>query len=166
MTQRVSDERVKALSHSPNEMERMLASDLRDERQARRAAEAEVERLKHYVEQTDQEVDDMRRQRETADWRAETAKAEVKRLKHDAVRGQELETVICMHTHFTGEPPYVGTEGLKLAVVECISRAEAAEAKLAQYEAVVQAARGLSFGIDRQKLLDALAKLKERTDGT
>ena len=32
--------------------------------------------------------------------------------------GQELETAICMHTHFTGDPPYVGTEGLVLAIKE------------------------------------------------
>ena len=40
------------------------------------------------------------------------------RLRHDAKLGQELETAVCMHTHFTGEPPYVGTEGLVLAIKE------------------------------------------------
>ena len=46
------------------------------------------------------------------------------RLERDAHLGNELESAICLYTHFTGEPPYVGTSGLVLAIREagCASK--------------------------------------------
>lgn len=48
----------------------------------------------------------------------ELTEKKYEQLRHDASIGQQLEGWICMHTHFTGEPPYVGTEGLLLALEE------------------------------------------------
>ena len=43
---------------------------------------------------------------------------EYRRLKFDAIVGQELESAVCMYTHFTGDPPYVGNKGLVRAIKE------------------------------------------------
>lgn len=58
----------------------------------------------------------------------ERLRAENERLREKAERFQKLdaeaanhvETVICMRTHFTGEPPYVGWKGLGLALNEAL----------------------------------------------
>lgn len=39
-----------------------------------------------------------------------------KRMFQDTANA--LEVVVCMYTHFTGDPPYVGDEGLVLAIKE------------------------------------------------
>lgn len=47
--------------------------------------------------------------------------AEIKRLeKLDREAATYVESVICMRTHFTGQPPYVGWKGLGLALKEVL----------------------------------------------
>lgn len=50
--------------------------------------------------------------------------AEIKRLqkfeKLDREVATYIESVICLRTHFTGNPPYVGWKGLGLALTECL----------------------------------------------
>jgi hypothetical protein len=41
-------------------------------------------------------------------------------LWNDAKLGQECESLIALKTHFTGEPPYVGNEGVLLALREAL----------------------------------------------
>jgi len=67
---------------------------------------------------------DLMRALETAWTELAARDAEIDRLRHDARLGQELETAVCMHTHFTAEPPYVGTEGLVLAIKETAAKAK------------------------------------------
>lgn len=51
----------------------------------------------------------------------ERLRAENERLRRlDAQAATHVETVICMRTHFTGEPPYVGWKGLGLALREAL----------------------------------------------
>ena len=52
--------------------------------------------------------------------------AELERMDSEAA--EYVESVICMRTHFTGNPPYVGWKGLGLALTETLDRAERAEA--------------------------------------
>lgn len=40
--------------------------------------------------------------------------------KLDSEASEYVESVICMRTHFTGEPPYVGWKGLGLALNEVL----------------------------------------------
>lgn len=42
----------------------------------------------------------------------------------DAEAAEYVESVICMRTHFTGQPPYVGWKGLGLALREYMDRME------------------------------------------
>jgi hypothetical protein len=42
----------------------------------------------------------------------------IRRLRGDAGLGEALKTMIICHTHYTGEPPYVGNEGIELALRE------------------------------------------------
>jgi hypothetical protein len=54
------------------------------------------------------------------------AEAEIERLrKLDREAATYVETVICMRTKFTGEPPYVGWKGLGLALTERLDELEA-----------------------------------------
>jgi len=64
---------------------------------------------------------------------------------------RELEAAICLHTHFTGEPPYVGTAGLVLAVKECAAR-------IAEMEAALQAVKALtqSIAASREAVLELI----------
>lgn len=41
-----------------------------------------------------------------------------------------VEMPICMRTHFTGEPPYVGWKGLGIAIEEALDELAALRAKL------------------------------------
>ncbi len=41
-------------------------------------------------------------------------------LWNDARLGQECESLVALKTHFTGEPPYVGNEGVLLALREAL----------------------------------------------
>lgn len=67
-----------------------------------------------------------------------TLSAEVERLKEENLRLRQLdreaathvESVICMRTHFTGEPPYVGWKGLGLALNEALDQKDTAEAEV------------------------------------
>lgn len=43
----------------------------------------------------------------------------------DSEAARHVESVICMRTHFTGNPPYVGWRGLGLALTETLDRLEA-----------------------------------------
>lgn len=43
----------------------------------------------------------------------------------DREAATHVETLICMRTHFTGDPPYVGWKGLGLALKEHLDRIEA-----------------------------------------
>ncbi len=82
------------------------------------------------------------------------ANRELAVLRHDAKLGQELEAAICMLTHFTGEPPYVGTEGLVLAVKEQHARGlELAKALSVCIEAIAPSDRsGISMHEWNQRL--------------
>ena len=46
------------------------------------------------------------------------AEKRVERTKADAALGAEVDVWVCMNTHFTGEPPYVGNPGIMLALKE------------------------------------------------
>jgi len=49
--------------------------------------------------------------------------AEIARLRaRDREAAEYVESVICMRTHFTGNPPYVGWKGLGLALSEVLDR--------------------------------------------
>lgn len=50
--------------------------------------------------------------------------------EQDRKAATHIESPICMRTHFTGEPPYVGWEGLGLAMREKWDRDEAEIARL------------------------------------
>lgn len=55
--------------------------------------------------------------------------------KLDAEAATYVETEICMRTHFTGEPPYVGWKGLGLALREVLDERDRLRAALASVEA-------------------------------
>jgi hypothetical protein len=44
----------------------------------------------------------------------------VEAMRSDAALGQQCEGLIALKTHFTGEPPYVGNEGVLLALREAL----------------------------------------------
>lgn len=74
----------------------------------------EVEALRHDIE---------RHQKIAAELATENEKLREKEerfQKLDAEAANYVETVICMRTHFTGEPPYVGWQGLGLALREAL----------------------------------------------
>jgi 3-deoxy-D-arabino-heptulosonate 7-phosphate (DAHP) synthase len=48
----------------------------------------------------------------------------------DKEAATHVETVICMRTHFTGEPPYVGWKGLGLALSEALDERDRLKAAL------------------------------------
>lgn len=51
----------------------------------------------------------------------ELLRRHVERLrKRDMEAATYVESVICMRTHFTGEPPYIGWQGLGLALREAL----------------------------------------------
>lgn len=51
----------------------------------------------------------------------ELLRRHVERLrKRDMEAAEHVEEPICMRTHFTGEPPYVGWKGLGLALREAL----------------------------------------------
>jgi hypothetical protein len=49
------------------------------------------------------------------------------RLEREAAR--HVGSIICMRTHFTGDLPYVGWEGLGLALTEALDELDALKAK-------------------------------------
>lgn len=54
--------------------------------------------------------------------------AEIKRLeKLDREAATYVESAICMRTHFTGQPPYVGWKGLGLALKEVLDERDKSE---------------------------------------
>jgi hypothetical protein len=55
----------------------------------------------------------------------------------EAEAAKHVETVICMRTNFTGEPPYVGWRGLGLALTE---KLDADQARIAKLEKALSAA--------------------------
>lgn len=57
-------------------------------------------------------------------------KAEIERLRKLDAGSSEVESLICMRTHFDGEPPYVGWTGLALALKEHLDRLEAENARM------------------------------------
>ena len=65
----------------------------------------------------------------------ERLRAENERLRRlEAQAATHVETVICMRTHFTGEPPYVGWQGLGLALREALDERDRLRAELEQVE--------------------------------
>jgi hypothetical protein len=57
----------------------------------------------------------------------EEAAARIDTLERiDSEAATHVESVICLRTHFTGEPPYLGWKGLGLALTETLDR-QAAE---------------------------------------
>jgi len=74
------------------------------------------------------------------------ARAEIERLRSDAELGCECEGVIALKTHFTGDHPYVGNDGVLLALNEALDRADAAQSEAAALRAlVVRLREGLAF---------------------
>lgn len=67
--------------------------------------------------------------------------AEVRRLRHDAHIGQELEAWVCMNTAFEGDPPYVGLPGLLLALNEMRDEVRRARHDLASAEHEIELLR-------------------------
>ena len=57
--------------------------------------------------------------------------AELEQMDREAAT--YVESVICMRTHFTGNPPYVGWKGLGLALTETLDRIECLEGALQFY---------------------------------
>jgi hypothetical protein len=67
---------------------------------------------------------------EAAD-RIEQLEAEVEKWKKlDSEAATYVESVICMRTDFTGNPPYVGWEGLGLALNEALDERDRLRALL------------------------------------
>ena len=65
----------------------------------------------------------------------ERMRAENERLRRlDAQAATYVETVICMRTHFTGEPPYVGWKGLGLALREALDERDRLRAEREEVE--------------------------------
>lgn len=61
----------------------------------------------------------------------DAARSQGERLaKLDQEAAAYVETVICLRTGFTGDPPYVGWKGLGLALTEALDKRDAAEAAL------------------------------------
>ncbi|RYD64579.1 MAG: hypothetical protein EOP83_09395 [Verrucomicrobiaceae bacterium] len=54
--------------------------------------------------------------------------------KLDAEASTHVESVIVMRTRFTGEPPYVGWQGLGLALNEALDERDYLKSLLSQYE--------------------------------
>src|SRR5690606_14460208 len=54
--------------------------------------------------------------------------------KLDAEAATHVETVICTRTNFTGEPPYVGWEGLGLALREALDERDRLRAEREEVE--------------------------------
>lgn len=70
------------------------------------------------------------------------AGGEVERLKRlDQEAGTYVESVICMRTGFTGEPPYVGWKGLGLALNEALDERDRLRALLKEAGEVVAGLR-------------------------
>lgn len=99
-------------------------------------------------------------------WDAESAAREMDRLKAELASKQKeidhwkdleteaanfVEVPIVMRTHFTGEPPYVGWEGLGLALTETLD--ELANAK---EEARYAYFRGMVAGSEMKSNVDSL----------
>lgn len=53
----------------------------------------------------------------------------------DSEAATHVETVICMRTAFTGDPPYVGWKGLGLALVEALDERDRLRAAVARFTA-------------------------------
>lgn len=60
----------------------------------------------------------------------------LKRLDTEAAN--HVESVICMRTHFSGDPPYVGWKGLGLALNEALNERDAFEAQLDRCRTVME----------------------------
>ena len=55
--------------------------------------------------------------------------------RRDREAATHVETVICMRTDFTGEPPYVGWKGLGLALNEALDERDELRKRVAELEA-------------------------------
>lgn len=59
--------------------------------------------------------------------------AKVAKLKRaDSEAANYVESVICMRTHFTGDPPYVGWKGLGLALTEALDERDELRRRIAE----------------------------------
>lgn len=74
----------------------------------------EVEALRHDIERHQKIAAELATENEALREKAERFQ------KLDAEAATHIETVICMRTHFTGEPSYVGWQGLGLALREAL----------------------------------------------
>ena len=62
----------------------------------------------------------------------------------DAAAATHVESLICLRTHFTGEPPYVGWEGLGLALREALDERDSYIQRAAELERLAEEERALS----------------------
>lgn len=61
--------------------------------------------------------------------------AEIERLRAlDREAAEYVESVICMRTDFTGDPPYVGWKGLGLALTQALDERDRLRAALQEME--------------------------------
>ena len=74
---------------------------------------------------------------ENAQLRAETPFPISAALASGAALGQALEGIIVMRTEFTGDPPYVGNDGVILALNEALDERDKLRAELAASQAAL-----------------------------
>lgn len=99
---------------------------MREVMQRAEKAEAENAACHEHIRSDDAEIDRLH--------------SEVAALTHDAALGQRLEGIICQFSHFTGDPPYVGNEGVELALRETFEENAALKRDAINYRTVMIAA--------------------------
>lgn len=68
----------------------------------------------------------------------ELLRRHVERLrKRDMEAAEHVEEPICMRTHFTGEPPYVGWKGLGLALREALDERDRLREEVGRLKRVI-----------------------------
>lgn len=85
--------------------------------------------------------------------------------KEGAAAATHVESVICMRTDFTGNPPYVGWKGLGLALTEALDERDRLSANLDVAREALEAAKGyllnakidIQTGAKKQTAIDTLS---------
>lgn len=88
----------------------------------------------------------------------DAAKQRIETLaRMDREAATHVEGLICVRTHFTGEPPYVGWEGLGLALTEHLDRQEQRIAELEGENAALQKSAESLGELARQRADELIA---------
>ncbi len=108
--------------------------------------------------------DDIGRMIEAGQKRIAALEAGNAQLRADAELGQALEGIIALRTAFDGEPPYVGNDGVILALTEALDerdklRAELATARNDALEEVAKKSKEC-IGYTRHEIAEAIRALK------